>query len=331
MEFRKYNSIENSYREAFLEVLRENGFDQYEYVVQEKVHGANLSFQSDGQEIRTAKRSGYIQEGEAFYTYEVVRDRLEMQLHAVFVAVKAQFPETEFVAVYGELFGGNYKHPEVERVKNVSNIQKGIQYNPDIGFYAFDILVNNQTYLDVDLANAIFEQVGLFYARTLFRGSLEAALAYPNEFDSKIGEWLGLPVLTDNVCEGVVIRPVTPLFLGNGSRVLIKNKNERWEEKVRAKRSKRPPVELSGDAVALQEALKDYLTANRLENVISKIGEVSLKDFGQVMGMFMPDALEDFEKDYGEAWNTLEKETRKRVTKGLTKYAADLVRTALKR
>ena len=39
--FRKYNSIENTYREEFLERIKSHGFWNDEFVVQEKVHGAN--------------------------------------------------------------------------------------------------------------------------------------------------------------------------------------------------------------------------------------------------------------------------------------------------
>ena len=42
--FNKYNSIENSYRKEFLERLERNGLLDETYVVQEKVHGANLSY-----------------------------------------------------------------------------------------------------------------------------------------------------------------------------------------------------------------------------------------------------------------------------------------------
>lgn len=48
--------------------------------------------------------------------------------------------------------------------------------------------------------------------------------------------WLGLPPIADNICEGVVIRPVTPTYLRNGCRVLIKNKNARFAEKKRVKK-----------------------------------------------------------------------------------------------
>lgn len=44
MEFKKYNSIENSYQDDLISSIIEQGFGDLEFVVQEKVHGANLSF-----------------------------------------------------------------------------------------------------------------------------------------------------------------------------------------------------------------------------------------------------------------------------------------------
>jgi len=88
-------------------------------------------------------------------------------------------------------------------------------YSPDNCFYAFDILVDNNTYLDIDETNKLFEQEGLLYAKTLFRGSLEEALSFPNAFDSVISGQLNLPAITPNICEGTIIRPVKNLNFRN--------------------------------------------------------------------------------------------------------------------
>ena len=43
-EFKKFNSLENSYRDNFISKIREQGFESEEYIVTEKLHGANYSF-----------------------------------------------------------------------------------------------------------------------------------------------------------------------------------------------------------------------------------------------------------------------------------------------
>lgn len=330
MNFRKYNSIENSYRKPYLEILREEGFFKHTYVVQEKVHGSNLSFITDGKSIQTAKRTDLLDEQEKFYNFQEVRDKYADRILKAFALVKNQFPETEFVSIYGELFGGTYAHKEVEAVKGSVKVQKGIFYAPHNDFYAFDIRINNEKYLGVEEANAIFEELDFFYAKTLEKGDLETCLAYPNLFNSFIAQWLGLPEIEDNVAEGTIIKPVKPLYLKNGSRVLLKNKNEKWEEKAkRHNRGEKKAIVLSEGLQSLQTEIADYVTVNRLNNVISKIGEVSPKQYGKLIGLLSRDALEDFLKDFAEPYQQLEKQEQKLLNKSLNKLASKLIRIEL--
>ena len=52
LEFKKYSSIENSFSREFMEHVVAEMPQDLEYVVQEKVHGANTSFLCDGEEVR---------------------------------------------------------------------------------------------------------------------------------------------------------------------------------------------------------------------------------------------------------------------------------------
>ena len=72
MEFKKYKSIENSYQDGFISSIIEQGFGDLEFVIQEKVHGANLSFITDGQNILSAKRTELILDSEEFYSSKFV-------------------------------------------------------------------------------------------------------------------------------------------------------------------------------------------------------------------------------------------------------------------
>jgi len=55
LEFKKYNSIENTYNKEFMEKIKLEGYDSLLYVVQEKVHGANCCFVTDGKEVHLQK------------------------------------------------------------------------------------------------------------------------------------------------------------------------------------------------------------------------------------------------------------------------------------
>ena len=325
IQFRKYNSIENSYREEFIDQLMES-FGEEEFVVQEKVHGANLSFWCDGQTIKCAKRTEFIKADDSFYRFNNVLKKYEKAIYKLFEIVKKERPELKVLTVFGELFGGGYPHPEIDRDKESVAIQKGIFYCPSSDFYAFDIMLNNESYLTVDQVNKLFEQCEFFYARTLFKGTLSEALKYENSFESKISAWLNLPSIEHNICEGVVIKPVIPHFLHNGSRVIIKNKNEKWEESKRYNKLQLDQDKISETAEKLAEEVLNYVTANRLNNVISKIGEVTQKDFGRLVGMLSKDVLEDFDKDYHSELEALEKKEQKLIKKSLSNSAGKLVK-----
>ena len=212
IEFKKYSSIENSFSREFMEhVVAEVPLD-LEYVVQEKVHGANTSFLCDGETVKFAKRTSMLEDGEQFYDYPELLERYRDRVLKLYGGIKAKYPEVNHISVFGEMFGGLY------------------------GFDIYLFTEEGGRFLPVDEVNEIFEVCGFFYAKTLFRGTLTECLKQPNAFQSKIAEWLGLPPIEDNICEGIVIRPVTPMYLRNGSRVLIKSKNERFAERKSAKR-----------------------------------------------------------------------------------------------
>lgn len=333
LEFKKYGSIENSFNKIFMEYVTAEMPADLEYVVQEKVHGANTSFLCDGESIRFAKRTSVLEAEESFYDYPELLDRYKERVVALTKELMAIYADVRSIAVFGEMFGGTYPHKDVLPNRELSPVQKGIFYTPGHEFYAFDICVisdEGSRYLPLDEVNELFEKHGFFYAKTLFRGTLGECLDYPNAFQSKIADWLGLPAIEDNICEGVVIRPVIALCLRSGKRVLIKNKNERFAEKKSVKR--RTP--LFADTVSYSEALNSllaeletYVTEQRLTNVVSHIGEIQMsKDFGKVMGSFSKDVLDDFLKEHQGEYGALEKEEQKLFKKELNRFSMEVVR-----
>jgi len=335
LRFKKYNSIENTFDREFMEKIRLEGLDKQEFVVQEKVHGSNFCFVTDGASISAGKRTGFIEPDEKFYDYEELAERYQQDVIALFSAVEAKYPDMQTLTVFGEMFGGKYPHPEVTNDKHTMLIQKGVYYCPRHEFYAFDLYIScSETgyFLSVDEANALFEQVGFFYARSLFRGSFNDCLQYPNEFPSQISVWLGLPPIDDNICEGVVVRPVSPCYLRNGSRVLLKSKNARFAEKKSIK--KRAPKlhdepTYSAELNALLPVAEEYITENRLNNVVSHIGQVSLpRDAGKLIGLFSRDVLDDFLKEHSGEYAGLEKSEQKilnrHINSGVTKLIKEV-------
>jgi len=332
-EFKKYSSIENTFDAEFMERVRLETPADLQYVVQEKVHGANCCFITEGGEPLFAKRTGLVEPGEKFYDYEEMLERYKERINSMFQAVKNKYTDTESVLIYGEMFGGKYPHPEVKNSTKVVDIQKGVSYSPSHEFYGFDIYVNgveSHRYLSVEDAATLFEQTGFCYARTLFTGVLDECLTYPNDFQSKVAGWLGLPPIDDNICEGIVIRPVTPTYLHNGARVLLKSKNAKFAEKKSIK--KRAPkvfVEPTySEALNTQLAIaEDYITENRLNNVVSKIGHVSIpREMGKLMGLYSKDVLDDYLKEHSSEYALLEKSEQKIVNKHVNTQAVSLLK-----
>ena len=333
LEFKKYNSIENTYNKDFLERIKLEGYDALSYVVQEKVHGANCCFITDGKEVHFAKRTGLMESGEKFYQYEELLIRYKDRVILLYSRVKEKYPDTESILVYGEMFGGKYPHPDVKNDSQVMCIQKGVLYCPNHEFYGFDIYVrgtDNNRYLSVHESNELFEEGGFLYAKTLFEGTIDDCLSYPNAFQSRIAEWLGLPPVEDNICEGIVIRPVEAVFFRNGSRLLLKNKNSKFAEKKSIK--KRQPAlfvepTYSQELNNMLPVTEEYVTENRLNNTISKIGEVSFpKDTGKLIGLLSKDILEDFLKEHSGIYAALEKSEQKILNRHISHQAADLIK-----
>jgi len=335
LQFKKYNSVENTFDREFMDRIRLEGYDTaLEYAVQEKVHGANTCFVTDGVSVEFGKRTGLVADDEQFYNHAELLERYRPKALELFRLVKETEPAAVTVNIFGEMFGGKYPHPQVKNIPQTICIQKGVYYCPGHEFYAFDLYVSTPEtgyFFDTDTMNRLFEQAGFFYARTLFRGTFDECLKYPNAFPSQISVWLGLPPVDDNICEGIVIRPVKPVYFSNGARLLLKSKNERFAEKKSVK--KRQPklfVEpsYSRELNDLQLVAEEYVTENRLNNVISKIGQVSVpRDTGKLIGLFSKDVLDDFLKEHSGEYCGLEKSEQKILNRHINQLATQLIKS----
>ena len=230
IQFKQYPSIGKASDEAWMERVRSAVKPETLFAVQEKVDGANVSIITDGQEVRMARRTALLEPGEPFFGWEAVLDRYEWPVCHIFNRLSLDYPEITAVAVYGELFGGAYPHPDVCNAPGRKPVQKSVWYSPWVDFYAFDIYVftgeGSGFFVPVLDAKILFSTAGLLYARNRFVGTLDDCLAYPHVFQTAIPGELGLPPIGDNLCEGIVIKPLDPIFLQDGSRVAIMVKRE---------------------------------------------------------------------------------------------------------
>lgn len=269
MEFKKFSSLENTYRQNLIDKVQYEGKDSGLWIATEKVDGANGSFWCDGKEIKFASRTQFV-DG-TFFNCQTVINRYSQGI----LDWCADNGITNFI-VYGELFGGN--------------IQNRVEYG-EKDFKAFDVVVDGERQ-DKLTAQEIAEQCGLFYVPVIHVGTFTECLALPNTFKS---------LLTpdgyeeENTSEGLVIEPVEPAWFVNGNRIYFKNKTESFSEKK--SKPKNEVFELSEEESDLLNELLKYSTEQRVSNVISKIGQVTNKDFGKILGLTVQDILEEFSKD----------------------------------
>ena len=338
MEFKKYNSIENSYRDKFVQKIYFEGKHEGYWCVTEKIHGANFSFITNGTEVKVAKRTSFTDDD--FSGAKPVIEKLTPNILKCFNEVKFSCESLEEditqIHVYGELCGGSYPHEEVEANPQATRVQKGVWYSPNNEFVAFDIYAvaqNKETeetrgfYVNYHIAEAIFIITNIPYCEPLFRGSLKECMDYPNDLESAIYKLFKLPPIKDNIMEGVVIKPFddTNRYLFDHSRVILKNKNEKFTEKSKEKNRSTPrsPAKFDPELKEIYEDLEKYITRNRFDNLVSKIGseEVSIRNFGKILGEFSQDALGDFNKDNNK-FGHLDKKRQRTLTKIFNKDCA---------
>jgi len=282
MKFCRYSSIENHYREKYIEILKEHGFADIPYISHEKIHGANFSFWTNGDEVRVASRGAFVDGG--FYNCQEVINRYWTNIVDLY---NEFYPTANTLAVYGELYG--------------PGIQKGVYYSERKDFRAFDIKVDGTFVhpMRTKLLLARHEIPQVPYINIY--DNVYEALAENNVFDSKVCKMdesmRGLVAFCEytegeNDAEGLVIQPLNEvLYTGNGARVMIKSKNPKFAEKNKRKVGK-PSVPNPFIPTAEQ-----YVNQNRLDAVMSKFGEATQKDFGRIIGLMCTDVIEDMIKD----------------------------------
>ncbi|QIW91628.1 RNA ligase [Acinetobacter phage vB_AbaM_D22] len=335
MKFIKYPSIKRLTERAINNVRGVN-VELPEFMVTEKLHGANMGIYSNGTDFRIASREGFVRDGIKFYNGRAVADKYKEAIlqHAkdATVELKASGIDGEVVSIYfGELFGGS--------------IHKGTPYSQEQDFVLFDFFIvvddtgNNREILHQNGCKhfEILEEEGLLVCRAydkptaikniasaigcrpieiLFIGSFEGAILVKNDFESKYvcpqkvkesGVEAHGQEAVDYLCitEGVIIEPVYPVnYFGDTFK--YKSKNMKFEEKHNTGyKEKTSAVEKALNNLTDEERdtltdMDQYITNPRYDAVVSKIGEVTIKDFSKVLKGFVDDVLIDIKSDYAE-------------------------------
>lgn len=334
----KWNLPESDYRT----------FKKTDWVVTEKIHGANFGIVTNGSEVRFAKRKEFLAPEEDFFDYQSLHNQLAEQVREIFNILQAERNRLVRIYLYGELFGGEYPHPDVPGVPDVQAVQTGIYYSPKIEYCAFDIAIEEndtldaQYYQDYDKAIHIFQQVVMMCAEPLFIGKYEEALTYNLGFDSTIPALFGLPKLPfKNPAEGIIVKPIKSIYIKTSKgliRPILKIKipefaeDSRFHQATKWTNQKAPSFTTRTSDLSIEEELSQEMlalvTARRLNNVISKIGRVSGSDAQkkqQLIQLLMQDVLETFNEEWESIFGALSNKSQETMRERLHQESHKLV------
>lgn len=331
MSFKRYSSIENAYREKTVNYYIMQGHTAGIWRGREKIHGSNFQLDYENGDVTAGKRSAKLTESElmGFFRADLIVAKYKAKVLQLASILELQVPEgLPFdMKIYGELYGGVYPHIDIEKDPEAKQVQKGIFYSPHNEFAAFDIAINDR-FLPDDVMEDLLKQVDIPVCPLLVEGTFEEVMAYTNEGQSVVAQVLhNLPVIEDNIMEGLVLKPMIPVNLNDGSRVLLKNKNDKWSEKSDKTKVPKATIVMTDEQKEVYTSLSSRVTENRLKNVISHFGSITNKDFGKLLALMTQDIVTEHTKeDEVLLANIEDKKERKTLTKMLNGDIAILIR-----
>ena len=303
--FKKYPSIENSYRMGFVQkaLTMYPELETCKYVIQEKIHGSNFQIIiSKDDSVSYGKRTSSLQPTEKFYEYQSVVSKSSIQ--NLITEIKKTCPYTNLtnthITLYGELFG--------------ANIQKGISYGQERKILFYDISIDGSLMAPIvlyDLFNLIDAKEYIVPTLDIVSG-LKDAMEYNIEFNSKAGINNGISTDEENICEGVVIKPYEKIYFLRGNNLFyLKKKNSKFAEKQREPKNK---VTFGGPIQELRRKFFGYCNENRVNSVFSKEGIIQeQKDIGKYIKLVVEDAKVDFEIDFSDQLKDIDTNQLKRI------------------
>ncbi len=304
--FEKFDSIENSYNLSVMNMFEQAvGRKPIKWVVMEKIHGANFQVYYDANGIHYGKRTGFLSDDENFYCYQrCIKPEMVVKLKEIYET------EKQPIRIFGELFGGKYEadhqYKDQVRILNPKCVQREVQYSPFNEILFYDVKIGDK-FLSWKEVEQFIEKYnlnrdcGIQFEKPIkiVEETLANALKENNKFESVISQvdlsYMDLPKLKHNICEGIVIKPYEQEYRNiSGQRIIIKSKNEKFAEKRHEKR----PMDnaIFGVINDIFEVMKDYVTENRANAVLSK-DSWSKKDFGRFMSAFINDIYDSAKKD----------------------------------
>jgi hypothetical protein len=202
------------------------------------------------------------------------------------------------VTIYGEAYGGK---------------QQGMRktYGDKLKFIVFDVKFGEHMFVNVPVAHAITEQLGLeFVDYQIIDTDIDV-----------LNQWRDLPsaqavrngIIEERPREGIVLRPLVEMRKNNGARIIAKHKADAFMET----RTTRNLTQEGLDILTCANAIADeWATEMRLTHVLQKFpNDVNIESTGDVIKALLADIEIEAE---GEI------EFHKEARKQISKRAADM-------
>ena len=212
-------------------------------------------------------------------------------------------PQDKKLTIYGEAYGGK---------------QQGMSatYGKDLKFVAFDVKIGD-CWLDVPKAAELVTGFGLEFVDYCKVSTDIAAL--DAERDKPSTQAVRNGILEPKKREGVVLRPLQEMTLNNGSRVICKHKTAEFSETATPRVVDDPAkLQVLADANKIAD---EWVVMHRLEHVLQKIPDYSIKDMPKVIAAMLEDVLREAKGEIIES---------KEVYKAINSKTATLFKTHLK-
>ncbi|MDC0711763.1 RNA ligase family protein [Stigmatella sp. ncwal1] len=296
------------------------------WVALEKIHGAQLVLGIQGGQVHFGKRKAWLSDEDPFFGWQLLRAKLSTASMKIARAVRSA--ESDAVYLYGELFGGHYPHPEVTELPGMVPVQTGIWYAPDLHWAPFDILVarsdeDEGVLLSHREVESVVSGAGLLLPPVIRRGTRSDMEDVPARGLTRVPALLGLPPITGNVAEGLVIK--SEQRTAPSQRASFKRKIEEFSEgRFDESEAWDPNQPLSLEA--LSNWAERLVNPARIASALSKQGRSSEVS---VLDEVVLDVRVDLELAFPLACRSLAPSGEDRLSVSIRAKALPLVRAAL--
>jgi len=180
------------------------------------------------------------------------------------------------LTIYGEAYGG-----KLQRMSET--------YGPDLRFVAFDVKLNDQ-WLSVPHAENVARQYQLDFVHYKKVSTDLATLDAERDAESIQAVRNGMG--HGRLREGVVLRPLSPVYDQHMGRICAKHKGELFQE-----RAHQPKVKSADELVILRDAnaiAEEWVVPMRLDHVLQKLRHAkAIEHTGEVIEAVLADVLEE--------------------------------------